>query len=289
MTLDGAHRIVAPMVDAESRTRVTAEVRGRLLASLAGLVALTLALASFVRLPGRTLVISVLGSDVSYEFSGAAQYTLLLALLVCTGLTAIHRVGRTAPATRLSGLSLFWGLPLLIALGALLLIDTLSWWGYQIIGAVAVGLMLAVVIALQLRSSDEGQSASRLVLNGITFAVALSIFMSLFGARLRSVISSTAIVGAAALLSTELFRDSHASARDVWAWSLMVGLVMGELTWAMNYTRLSTRPGGVLLLVCFYTVSGLAQQHLWGRLSRQAVTEFLVVLLGGIAVVVALS
>ena len=44
--------------------------------------------------------------------------------------------------------------------------------------------------------------------------------------------------------------------------------------------------GGLLLLVVFYVLVGLIQQHLSGRFSRQVVLEYGIVLLVGLLIVV---
>jgi hypothetical protein len=66
-----------------------------------------------------------------------------------------------------------------------------------------------------------------------------------------------------------------------------VGLILGESSWAMNYWRISAWSGGILLMLIFYVMTGLAQQHLQGKLSRRVLVEFLVVAIGGIAVLIA--
>ena len=66
-------------------------------------------------------------------------------------------------------------------------------------------------------------------------------------------------------------------------------LPRSELTWALNYTQLNTRAGAVLLFTGFYVLTGLIQQHLWQRLGRRAVVEYVIALVGGIAVAIVLS
>lgn len=273
----------------QSDDRLLRIVRGRQLAALAGLVVLTLASASFVRLPGRTLVLRLLGSDLSYEFTGAAQYVILLSGIVCAGVAAILRAGRSRGTLGLAQMATFWGLPLQLALTGLLLLDTLSWWGFQIAVAMLVGVLLVVIVPLQLRSFERSSGSARLALNILTYALALIIFAAVYNARLRSALSATALLASAALLSAELFRDTETPALRVWLWSGLVGLLLSEMTWVLNYTRLSTRAGTVLLLTVFYVLTGIIQQHLWGRLTRRTVIEFLITALGGVVIVILLT
>jgi hypothetical protein len=59
-----------------------------------------------------------------------------------------------------------------------------------------------------------------------------------------------------------------------WLLAAVVALVLGELTWALNALGLSALAGGSLLLLVFYTFTGVAQQALAGRLNRRIVLEF---------------
>ncbi len=65
----------------------------------------------------------------------------------------------------------------------------------------------------------------------------------------------------------------------------IVGLVVGEAMWALNYWQVTPTGAGLLLLVLFYVLHGLAQQHLTAQLTRRAVIEYLVV--GTIGLVIA--
>jgi hypothetical protein len=274
---------------AEDNNTLLYEVRARQLSSLVGLVVLTLVTATFVRLPGRTWLLRLLGSEASYEFSGAAQYVVLLSGIVCAGLAAIMRAGRHRGTLGPLQIATFWGLPLQLTLVALLLLDTLSWWGFQVSLALLAGALLAIIVTLQVRSAENNAGPARLALNAITYGLALVIFAAVYDTRLRSALSATALFASGALLSAELFRDTDTPAWRVWLLSALVGLLLGEMTWALNYIRLSTRGGAVLLLTVFYALTGLIQQHLWQRLSRRTVIEFLIAVLGGIIVTVVLS
>jgi hypothetical protein len=57
-----------------------------------------------------------------------------------------------------------------------------------------------------------------------------------------------------------------------------VALVMGQCTWALNLWRIPPLTAGLWLLLIFYIVTGLPQQHLLGRLTRRALVEFAVII-----------
>jgi hypothetical protein len=52
----------------------------------------------------------------------------------------------------------------------------------------------------------------------------------------------------------------------------------------MNYWQTSTWSGGIILMLIFYVMTGIASQHLQGKLSRRVLVEFLIVAMAGLAV-----
>jgi hypothetical protein len=63
----------------------------------------------------------------------------------------------------------------------------------------------------------------------------------------------------------------------VLTYGAIVGVVLGEVTWALNYWPLPNLSAGLLLLLIFYVLVSLAQNGLQGRLSARVVAEFFVV------------
>ena len=93
--------------------------------------------------------------------------------------------------------------------------------------------------------------------------------------RIRSLVSSTLVGVTATLLAIELLRTWDRRAQLVLAYGLIVGLLLGQVTWALNYwPLLPGLTGGLLLLLSFYLAVGIAQQGLQGRLTRRVLIEF---------------
>ncbi|MDA8187647.1 MAG: hypothetical protein M0T85_05865, partial [Dehalococcoidales bacterium] len=63
----------------------------------------------------------------------------------------------------------------------------------------------------------------------------------------------------------------------------VIGVILGQVTWALNYWVISGLVGGLFLLVVFYVLSGIAQNHLLGKLSARLAVEFGVVALAGLS------
>ena len=87
-----------------------------------------------------------------------------------------------------------------------------------------------------------------------------------------------------AALTLERLRTVNAPLRRIWLYAALVGLMMGQLTWALNYHTLLGRVGGGVLLLTFYVLVGLVREHLLHGLERHVLVEYLVVCAGGLTI-----
>ncbi len=263
------------------------------------IVVLGLALSVLIPLPTRELVLDLLGSELSLRFSGPVQMIILMGMLVCVGVDSLLRGDPGDPASTPSQPSaseipsratsvMFWALPALLAVLALIILHSLPWWGYQVAFALISGGVLATIITWQketLSLAGMSRRGLRLALNGIAYGLAYVLFAMIFGARLRSMLSATAVMAVSGVLALELLRSSDTSTWRPWLYAALTALIMGEVTWVLNYTRVSNRAGGALLVLIFYVLTGLAQQYLWERLNRHVLIEYLVALVFGLGVI----
>ncbi len=279
---------------------VTTTYRDERLPILISMLVLGMALSALVPLPTWELVLDLFGSELALRFSGPVQSLILLTLLVCVGVDSLvrSRQGRAvsgpegqpgerrAPGLAIS--AMFWPLPTLVATLGLVALQSAVWWGYQVALALGVGAAVAVIVVLQLATQSlysAPRRGLRLVLNAAAYAIGFVLFSLIFGARQRSLLSATAVLAVSGLLALELLRNTETAAWRPWLYAALTALAMGELTWVLNYTRLSDRTGGAVLLLAFYVLTGLTQQYLWERLTRRVVAEYAVVLALGLAVI----
>ncbi len=268
------------------------------LATLISVLVLGLTLAALAPPPTWEITLEMLGSELALRFSGPVQALILLVILVCVGVHSLARTSLPEPASEaplssghepsLATSAMLWPLPTLVAILGLVAVESVIWWGYQVAMALVVGAVMAAVIALQLHTqslSTAPRRGFRLALNGVAYVIAFLLFSSIFGTRQRSVLTATAVLAVSASLALELLRNAHTSVWRPWLYAAVIGLAMGEMTWALNYTRLADRTGGALLLLLFYIVTGMTQQHLWDRLSQRVVAEYIAVLALGLAVI----
>lgn len=250
------------------------------------LVMLGLLVSVLVPLPSREVHLMLLGSELGLHISGPTSLAIILVALACAGVDSILASHPQYHPRHLGHHVPFWMLPGLLVIVASLFLGDL-WWGYQVMLILFTTLALALIIIFQYYTVDltnPRYNQARLALNVITYAGMLLLFLFLYGARLRSLLSATGVALAAGALAVELFRGPDQKARRIWLYGAMVGLVLGELTWALNYYIVDVRLGSAFLFLVFYTLTGLVQQYLWGRLNRHVALEYGMVCAAGLVV-----
>lgn len=253
---------------------------------LLSLVIAGVALSSFVTLPSWHAEISVLGSPLGFGLSGRWLLAGLLAALTASGTDALVRSvpGRRTVDIRYT--STFWILPSLVALAAATAVpnqvaDPRRWLGNLLL----LSLLLATVVVAEygtVRLDRPIYRSSRLMLNIATYGAAFALYATIYSVHARSLLSATAIMLVTFPLALELLRSTEEELATTWLYAGIVALVTAEITWPLNRWGLSALSGGALLLLVFYILSGISQQHLAGRLNRWVLFEFMAVGLVGV-------
>ena len=160
---------------------------------------------------------------------------------------------------------------------ALLLLPVAPSGLYWLLGLILTGVALGFSMAGIYYTIDPfaiGYRRARLGMNALAYGVALVLFLVVYRTRVRSIVSATEVTLLSTLLALELLRGSQRPLLLVTLYAGITGLVLGEATWALNYWRLDSLTGGLVLLLLFYNVAGLAQNALQGRLNRRVLLEF---------------
>jgi len=127
---------------------------------------------------------------------------------------------------------------------------------------------------------ERGQAGfrrARFVLDALAYGSALILFLFVYQTRTRSLLSGTLVAMTAILLAVEILRSTTDRPRTMLTYGVIVGLVLGQVTWALNYwSSLNGLTGGLLLLLIFYLLVGIAQQGLQDRLNSRVMFEFVI-------------
>jgi hypothetical protein len=251
---------------------------------LATLVVLGLILATFLQFPNMSYDLTVLGSPLTVNITQTALMAVLLLGITCAGTDTIVRSHPTARRIEARYSFVTWTLPGLTVLLATVLLPKAPTQAYRLAGYVLTGLILILVISAEYYTVDPADKLylpARLSLNGWAYLLALVVFVLIYSAKARSLISATGVTLVSTLLALEFLRSAGRGFGRTALYAFIAGLSTGEIIWAMNYWRISGTTGGLILLLGFYAFTGLANQQLQGRLTRRVLIEYgLVALLG---------
>jgi hypothetical protein len=149
-----------------------------------------------------------------------------------------------------------------------------------------VGSLLVAGVGISLTISAEYNAISpetpdyplaRLSLNMLAYLLAFILFTIIYHTRTRSLVTGTQTMLAAALLALGLLSVADVPMSRVLPFVGIVGLIVGESTWALNYWQISAWGGGLFLLLVFYVAVNVAHQYLLKRLRASILAEFAVV------------
>jgi uncharacterized protein DUF5656 len=217
---------------------------------------------------------------------------LLVALLVITVAVGTDQVLRSHPRLRRgeAGVAVLV-IPALITLGGALFLrlPAVGRGSTVVAGLVAFGLLLGIALLAEYQTYDQAgrhYREARLVLNLVAYLIAFILFSAVFAPKFRSILSATAILLISALITAELFRGAGKPSSHV-TWVLVVALALGQVTWALNYWVLGAFAGGAILLLVFYTLTGIVRSYLNATLVPRVLSEHLIVAGAGLTAVIA--
>jgi len=119
----------------------------------------------------------------------------------------------------------------------------------------------------------------------LAYLLAFTLFAIIYHTRTRSLVTATLTLLATTLLALDLLSAADVRFRRVLLFASIVGLVVGESTWALNYWQISAWAGGLFLLLIFYIAVNVAHQYLLQRLSLSVLVEFIIVAIVVLAIV----
>jgi hypothetical protein len=222
----------------------------------------------------------VLGSPVSFEMTGTWLTTVMLLAMTCMGANAVIRAHPRMLQPDPPRAFTFWILPGLAGLNAGILLARAPTWPLWWAGLLLTGSVIALIVLAEFATVDPdvlGYARSRLILNIVAYALAFVSFTLIYGTRWRSFVTAPAVSAVGFVLAFELLNTTEVPMRRAALYGLLTAILLGECAWALNYWRLASLAGGLIMLLIFYTVVGIAQQILLSRLTQRTLAEFAVV------------
>lgn len=173
--------------------------------------------------------------------------------------------------------NLAWVLPAMAATSSVLLVRLYHTPLAGAIGALALFMVTMLTIVTHYHLRDERTFRRTLASVGLSFLTHASAFFLLtmiYSNKWRSMYSAVAIGLATLLMLLQLTDGIDIAWLRRLLYALIGGLLMGQMTWALNYWAATGWIGGAMLLVCFYALAGLTAHAITARLDRRIIIEY---------------
>ena len=236
-----------------------------------------LALFFVLEFPQQVAAFSLFGSPLVIDSPRQWLMLVLLTAVAMAGTDAVVLVHPKLPRQDLTYRAIFWALPgllVVVATQTLRLAPDPVIWAASL---VTVGVLLWLTIYAEysrVTPEANGSAWLRLWRHFVGYAAVLSLFIIIYQTRSRSAVSATGVMLVAATGALGLLGNKPKQIHKAWLFAAIVGLSLGQITWALNYWRTGALNAGLLLLLTFYVLVGLAQQQMSGSLSRRSLWEY---------------
>jgi len=242
----------------------------------------------FIELPEHVWTLEPLGSPLEIQITGTWLLVTLMIGLVSTGTNLILHDHPDLGKHPGRPIYISWILPGIMAgLSAHLMIH-ISTCSLLIGGLILVGVIISLIITAEYKAvspSATGYPTARLALNVLAYLMAFVLFTIIYQSRTRSLVTASLTLLTATLLALDLLSVADVPFRRVVLFATIVGLIIGQSTWALNYWQIRAWTGGLLLLLIFYITVNVAHQHLLEHLNRSVLIEFAVVVISVLIVI----
>ena len=202
-----------------------------------------------------------------------------LALALLTGVAVLLVAGRRASPGLSPGTA--WIFPFVTMCAGLLVVSVYHdrpWWFVAPI-VTWIALLIGTIARLFLTEpSGEEHDIARIMLTIVTYVVAFLALAMIYINKLRSIFSATAVVVLCVLLLVQITDGETASLPRRLVYAVAGGLIIGQVTWVINYWSAAGWTGGAFLLAVFYLIAGLSAAQLRDHIGFFDVLEF-----GGVA------
>jgi hypothetical protein len=242
----------------------------------------------FIELPEHVWKLQPLGSPLEIRVTGVWLLATLMIGVVCTGTNLILHDHPHLGEHPGRPLYISWILPGVMAGLSAYLLALVPFWPVWVGGLLLISIGISLTISAEYAAvspDTPGYPTARLALNMLAYLLVFILFTIIYHSRTRSLVTATLTLLAAMLLALDLLSVADVSLRRELPFAAIVGLIVGESTWALNYWRISAWAGGLFLLLIFYVTVNAAHQYLLERLKGSILVEFAVVTVAVLAII----
>lgn len=248
--------------------------------------------ASFIKeIPGPVWLgvlgsVAVLGLSAFLKLDSPFSWLFLLALVAAVTLVSL-RFWLEATSIQLVPflLRLPWLLPILALTASALFLRQIERSFLVLPGLLVAGLLLIAVLLGEARAHGPfapSAFVAKLLLSLASYVIAFSFFVALRRLLPEPPLMALATGVVSGALALQFLRDEGTPLRRRGIYAGVVGLVLGEIAWGLRYWPLESVEAGLVLLLLYYLVAGIAQSHVMQKLTRTVAAEFAAVGLVGL-------
>ena len=223
---------------------------------------LALTLGRILVLPARATNVMLLGSPIRLSITSTALAGLVALAVVCAGFESGVQNHPRHQQVRHS--YRFWGLPGVTVFTAALVLgrldDKIAW----VLGLAVTALVLIMVLWGEYHMLDSKTPAFvrwRLLLDALALGVLGVALISIYQLRLRSFVSAPLVGGLSMLVALDMLRE-RTSMRLAHLYAAIIGLLLAQATWLLNYTAFPAQRLGLILMLVFYVLVSWTQREL---------------------------
>ena len=161
--------------------------------------------------------------------------------------------------------------------------------GFGVVPAALIaGLVFGVIVVAEVASvrvDEPLRVPARFIAAAATYFVVFALFSLVyaFDLDLAGAVVAVGLIGL--LLAVELLRDDQIDAYETLVLAGVIGVIVGEARWVLQYMPIDGYLAGLTLLLLFYFVTGVAHAYVVRQLDRTVAVEYGAVALVGIALV----
>ena len=156
-----------------------------------------------------------------------------------------------------------------------------------ILAAFAFVLLVLAEVPAEDDEEDEFRGRARFVSVAGTYFVAFALFSLTYAFDIGLREALIAIALGSVLLAVELLREGEIDPLETLLLAGVVGLVVAEARWVLQFMPLDAYPAGLALLLTFYFVTGMVHAYMTRHINVTVTAEYSIVTALGIILVVA--
>ena len=214
---------------------------------------------------------------------------LLGSIVAGLGTDGVLRAARREPFASGGDATPFLFLPALFALATPVFVEYNVAGFWVVPAALGAGVAFGAIVVAEIasvRTAEPLHVPARFVAAAATYFVVFALFSMAYAFDLDLAASVIAVALIAVLLAVELLRDDQIDAYETLVMAGVIGVIVGEARWVLQYMPIDGYLAGLTLLLLFYFVTGVAHAYIVRQLDRTVAAEYGVVALVGIALVV---